>query len=102
MNNKKVAAFILLAHINDNNLGLRSFQDIFIPIVKSSLCKMNNEGVKSGQSISEIKSRVDKVFALDIPIPILRNLLKSISNEVEKDPENQFILHKDGAFQMNK
>jgi hypothetical protein len=102
MNNKKVAAFSLLAHINDNNIGIRSFQDIFIPIVKSALCKMNNEGVKSGQSITEIKGQVDKIFALDIPIPILRNLLVIVSNDVEKNPDNQFILHKDGAFQMNK
>lgn len=102
MSNKKVAAFSLLAHINDNNIGLRSFEDIFIPIVKSSLCKMNSEGVKSGQSITEIKEQVDKSFALDIPIPILKNLLHSISSEVEKDTENQFILHRDGGFQMNK
>lgn len=102
MNNKKVAAFSLLAHINDNNIGLNSFQDIFIPIVKSSLCKMNRDGIKSGQSMTEVKDQVDKVFALDIPIPILRNLLHTISNEVAKDPENQFILHRDGAFQMNK
>ena len=102
MSSKKVAAFSLLAHINDNNIGLKSFEDIFIPIVKSSLCKMNNSGVKSGQSIIEIKEQVDRSFSLDIPIPILKNLLHSISNEVEKDPENQFILHNDGGFQMNK
>jgi cytidylate kinase len=92
----------LLAHINDNNIGIRSFEDIFIPIVKSALCKMNNKGVKSGQSITEIKDQVDKVFALDIPISILRNLLFTISNDVQTNTENQFILHKDGAFQMNK
>lgn len=102
MKNKKVAAFSLLAHINDNNIGLNSFQDIFIPLVKSSLCKMNVSGVKSGQSIIEIKDQVDKFFCLDIPIPILRNLLSSVSNEVEKDLENHFILHKDGSYQMNK
>lgn len=102
MNNKKVVAFSLLAHINDNNIGLNSFQDIFIPIVKSSLCKMNLEGVKSGQSITEVKDQVDRVFALDIPIPILRDLLQTISSEVSNDPESQFVLHKDGAFQMNK
>ena len=102
MSNKKVAAFSLLAHINDNNIGLRNFEDIFIPLVKSSLCKMNNNGVKSGQSISEIKEQVDKSFSLDIPIPILKNLLRSISTEVEKDPESQFILYKDGGFQMNR
>lgn len=102
MSNKKVAAFSLLAHINDNSIGIKSFEDIFVPIVKSSLCKMNNNGVKSGQSIIEIKEQVDNSFSLDIPIPILKNLLLSISNEVEKDPENQFILHGDGGFQMNK
>jgi len=102
MQNKKIVAFSLLAHINDNNIGIKSFNDIYIPIVKSALCRMNMEGIKSGQSIMEIKKNVDKVFSLDIPVSILRNLLVSISSEVEIDSENQFILHKDGAFQMNK
>ncbi|TRX01379.1 hypothetical protein [Flavobacterium gawalongense] len=102
MHNKKIVAFSLLAHINDNNIGIKSFNDIYIPIVKSALCRMNMEGIKSGQSIMEIKKNVDKVFSLDIPVSILRNLLVSISSEVEMDSENHFILHKDGAFQMNK
>jgi hypothetical protein len=102
MYNKKIVAFSLLAHINDNNIGIKSFNDIYIPIVKSALCRMNMDGIKSGESIMEIKKNVDKVFSLDIPISILRNLLISISNEIETDSENQFILHKDGAFQMNK
>ncbi len=102
MQNKKIVAFSLLAHINDNNIGIKSFNDIYIPIVKSALCRMNMEGVKSGQSIMEIKTSVDKIFALDIPVSILRNLLISISSEVETDSENHFLLHKDGAFQMNK
>lgn len=101
MNSKKVASFSLLAHINDNNIGITSFNDIFIPIVKSSLCRLNNAGIKSGESILEIKEQIDKSFALDIPIPILKKLLFSISSAVEENPENQFILHKDGAFQMN-
>ncbi|MBS1640789.1 MAG: hypothetical protein JSR12_12120 [Bacteroidetes bacterium] len=101
MNNKKVAAFSLLAHINDNNIGIKNFDDIFIPIVKSSLCRLNQNGVKSGQTIIEIKNQIDNTFALDIPIPILKKLLFKISNEVEKNLENQFILHKDNSFLMN-
>ena len=103
MQNRKIIAFGLLAHINDNNIGIKSFNDIFIPIIKSALCRMNLEGVKSGQSIMEIKEHVDKVFALDIPAPLLKLLLTEISNEVENGDENShFILHKDGGFQMNK
>lgn len=102
MNTKKIASFSLLAHINNNSIGITSFEDIFIPLIKSSLCKLNRTGVKSGQSIMEIKEVVDNSFFLDIPVPILKELLVSISNEVETNSENQFILHKDGAFQMNK
>lgn len=101
MVDKKIAAFSLLAHINDNELGITSFEDIFIPIVKSSLCKMNQEGIKSGKSIIEIKTYVDRVFALDIPIPILKSLLSKISDEVKYQKNDQFLLHRDGAFQMN-
>ena len=57
MHNKKIVAFSLLAHINDNNIGIKSFNDIYIPIVKSALCRMNMEGIKSGQSIMEIKKK---------------------------------------------
>ena len=99
---KKIVAFSLLAHINDNNIGIKSFNDIFIPIVKSALCRMNLSGVKSGKSIMEIKEHVDSVFSLDIPIPLLKTLLLSISNEVSENPNEQFILHSDGSFLMNK
>jgi hypothetical protein len=102
MDNKRVAAFCLLAHINDNDSGIKNFNEIFIPIVKSALCKLNGLGIKSGQSIMEIKVKVDEVFALDIPIPILRDILNSISTNIAEDSSNEFFLHKDGSFQMNK
>jgi hypothetical protein len=102
MQTRKIAAFSLLAHINDNNIGLKSFDDIFIPLIKSALCKLNQSGIKSGQSISEIKNIIDTMFFLDIPIPLLKKFLLSISNEVIKNPDSQFVIHKDGSFQMNK
>ena len=100
MVDKRIAAFSLLAHINDNEVGITSFEDIFLPLVKSSLCKMNKEGVKSGKSIMEIKQQVDQIFSLDIPIPILKSLLFKISDEVKYQKDEDFLLHKDGAFQM--
>jgi len=98
--NKKIAAFSLLAHINDSNIGIKNFEDIFIPIVKSSICRMNNDGFDSGKSIMEIKVQVDKIYSLDIPIPILKKLLQTISEEFEIEGQKEFVLYKDGSFQM--
>lgn len=102
MIHKKIASFSLLAYINDNNIGIKNFEDIFLPIVKSSLCRMNDQGFNSGKSVIEIKKHIDTIYQLDIPIPILKNLLTIISQEFESDGISHFKLYKDGSFQMNR
>ena len=98
MKSNKVVAFSLLAHINDNAVGIKDFDDIFQPLIKTALCKLNTEGVKSGSSLSEIKSKVDEIFALDIPIPYLKKLLEKIAKETLAIEEVNLTIHQDGSF----
>ncbi len=102
MEAKKVIAFSLLAHINDNTVGIRSFDDIFMPLAKSALCNLINEGKSSGSGVSEVKAKVDELYGLDIPIPYLESLLGEISKESEESDSIDFKLHNDGSFVMNK
>lgn len=102
MEEKKIVAFSLLAHINDNSVGIRNFDDIFTPLVKSSLCHLNRDGVKSGGSLNEIKIKLDKLYGLDIPLPYLKSLLERISEESEKYNNLDFKLHNDGSFLLGK
>ncbi len=102
MKSVKVVAFSLLAHINDNTVGITSFDDIFIPIVKSALRELSDRGVKHGASLSDIKDKVDERFSLDIPIPYLSSLLEKIANEYSAKGSDEITLHKDGSFLLNQ
>ncbi|MBC6991928.1 hypothetical protein [Hymenobacter sp. BT491] len=72
--------------------------DIFIPLVKNSLAKINKEFVTKGESLLEIKKFVDDLYKLDIPVPLLRKLLKKIADEVNIDGKEYIKLFDDGAF----
>ncbi len=100
---KRLVSYSFLAHINNNKQGFKDFNDIFVPLVKKGLNELNKSGSKSGKSIIEIKNLVDKIFALDIPIPLMNELLKKIARETNsEDNPNEFILNKDGSFTMNR
>lgn len=99
--NNRLVTFSFLAQINDNSSSIKNFNDIFIPLIKVGLCRMNNDGLKDGKSISEIKKYVDNSFGLDIPIPLLSSLLHEIASQVnEENEENVFSIHADGSFLM--
>ncbi|MCF8398823.1 MAG: hypothetical protein K9G58_11675 [Bacteroidales bacterium] len=99
--NKRLVSYSFLAHINNNKQGYKDFNDVFIPIVKKGLSELNREGIKSGKSILEIKSKVDNKYGLDIPIPMMRELLVKIAKESNQgDTPNDFVLHDDDSFMM--
>ena len=81
---KKAVTYSLLAHINNSKKLSRGPLDIFIPIVKKSLHLMNFEGQFKGENISEISNYISKCYELDIPVPVLRNILKLISQEIKR------------------
>lgn len=101
MEHNRVVTYSLLAHINNSGNLVTDLFDVFKPLVKRSISKMCDEGVKQGKSIIEIKNRVDDQYKLDIPIPVLNIILRRISEEVEKEGTGKFILYKDNAFAIN-
>lgn len=95
----RVTTYSLLAHINNGSgAGIADLSDIFVPLVKRSLAKMNKGVVTKGESLLEIKSVVDSQYQLDIPIPFLQALLQRIAREVNVDGQEHIKLFSDGGF----
>ena len=67
MNQNKIITYSLLAYIrnNTNEQSIKSSLDIFIPLIKRVLSKLNNEGIYKGKNISEIKGKADEEYGLD-------------------------------------
>jgi hypothetical protein len=98
MEKKRIATFSLLAHINNSKTGINDLGEIFIPLVKRVISQMNYEGYNRGASIDEIKSKVDEVFKLDIPFPLLKKIVTKIAAEENIDGDTNFVYFKDGSF----
>ncbi len=101
MNKTRLVTYSLLAHINNTGTLTKGLIDIFVPLAKSALAEMNSEGIYSGKNISEIKRVILDFYSIDIPIPVLINILHQIANEVNTDNEVKFTIYKDGAFSIN-
>ncbi len=98
MEKKRIATFSLLAHINNSKTGINDLGEIFIPIVKRVISQMNYEGYNRGASIEEIKAKVDEVFRLDIPFPLLKKIVTKIAAEENVNGDTNFEYFKDGSF----
>ena len=98
METNRVVTYSLLAHINNSQLGIKDFSDIFIPLVKRVLSLMNSENYNRGKDIGEIKTKVDHVYHLDIPYPFLKKILQKIAKEVNQEGEIKFQIYADGGF----
>lgn len=95
----RVTTYSLLAHINNGaGAGIADLGDIFVPLVKRSLAKMNKGVVTKGESLLEIKAVIDSQYQLDIPIPFLQVLLQRIAREVNVDGQEHIRLFSDGGF----
>lgn len=96
---KRAVTYSLLAHINNSKKLSNGQLDLFVPIVKKALVSMTNYGSEKlmGKNISEISKVVHERSGIDIPIPVLRNILKIISNEINAD-ETCFVLNNDDSY----
>lgn len=96
---KRAITYSLLAHINNSKKLSNGQLDLFVPVVKKALVSMTDNGVGQimGKNISEIGKVVSDYSGIEIPIPVLRNILKLISNEVNTD-ETCFVLNNDDSF----
>jgi hypothetical protein len=98
MNEKRIVTYSLLAHINNNNIGIRDFNDIYEPLIKRVLSRMNREGNNRGKSLLEIKNMIYENYFLDMPYPILSKIIKSISLNQNKNDEVNFQYFDDGSY----
>jgi hypothetical protein len=98
MNEKRIVTYSLLAHINNNNIGIRDFNDIYKPLIKRVISRMNREGNNRGKSLLEIKDLIYESYSLDMPYPILSKIIKSISLDQNKDGEVNFQYFEDGSY----
>jgi len=96
---KKAITYSLLAHIRNSGTLSKGPLDIFVPIVKKSLHFMNySKGQYKGESLLEIQKIIFENYAIDIPVPVLRNILIIISKEMNRDGDIVFVLNNDNSF----
>ena len=100
LTNKRAVTYSLLAHINDSGTLTKGPLNLFVPIVKKGLHNMQNEGVYKGQHIKEIVTAVKRYSGIDIPIPVMKNILLLISKEI--DNKDVFIIYSDDSFLIKK
>lgn len=102
MNKERAITYSLLAHIRNTGSLAKGPIDIFIPLVKRALSKMNSEGVFKGKSIIEIKTKTDSLYNIDFPIPTLKKILDEICKEINTEEITHFVIYNDGAFSINQ
>lgn len=103
MNINKAITYSLLSHIrSSHSVLLKGPLDVFIPLIKRVLSKMNQDGIYRGKSISEIKTYSDKLYSFDFPLPVLEKILKLIEEELNSDQFKKFSIHNDKSFSINE
>jgi len=102
MNKEKAITYSLLTHIRNTGTLAKGPIDIFIPLIKRALSKMNSKGIFKGKSLLEIKNTANELYCIDFPIPVLKKLLSEISKEINTDEKTHFVLYQDGAFSLNQ
>lgn len=99
-NEKKSVAYSLLSHIRNSGTLITGPIDYFLPLVKRALNSLNSSGKRGGKSIIEIFDEVYKMFALEIPIPVLSKILKKIENQENINGKENFKLYNDNSYQL--
>ena len=100
MNKQKALTYSLLAHIRTTSSLVKGPLDIFVPLIKRVISKMNEESIFSGKSIAEIKTYSDKLYNIDFPIPVIEKILKKIASEINTDENTYFELYQDKSFSI--
>lgn len=99
-NMDRVITYSLLAHIHNTGTLVDGLIDIFVPLVKRAISMMNREGIQQDKSIITIKDYVDKLYELDIPIPVLKNVLTKVANQINTSDKIRFQLFHDSSFSI--
>lgn len=96
---KLVSTYALLGYLKETSSSKAAITELYIPIVKKAMSEYAMEkGMTEykGRSLSEISYKIQSIFDIEIPLPILAKIMEIIHKEI--DDENVFALYKDGAF----
>lgn len=101
---KRAIAYSLLAHIRTSGSFAGGPLDIFAPIVKNILHEVFADGTSSkGENLQELGDAIFERYNLAIPIPVLRNILVKIKDEVNAASGKEDIrIFNDGGFWIEK
>ena len=100
---KRAVTYSLLAHINNSKTLAKGQLDIFVPIVKKGLHFLCNQSQQpKGESIKEISDIIFEKFGVEIPIPVLRSLLKIIIQEINTTDTKLLTLNNDDSFWIHQ
>lgn len=100
---KRAVAYSFLAHISTTGTLAKGPLDVFVPIVKNALSELYPDGSAKGSNLSEIEAAIDERFGLDIPTPILRNIMLLIAKELNAESGREDVrIFDDNAFIIEK
>lgn len=100
---KRAVAYSFLAHMQTKGTLVNGPLDIFVPLVKNALCILYPEGTAiRGENISEISKNIKNRFEIDIPYPVLLNILKILAKELNQNGREDFRIFNDGSFWIEK
>ncbi len=102
MHAQRAVTYSLLAHIRNNGTLIKGPLDVFTPLIKRVLSKMNNEGIHAGESILEIKKTAFDLYNIDFPIPVLKLILRAICSEVNTNEDTRIQIYGDGSFSIKQ
>ena len=97
---ERALTYSLLAHIRTKGQLVSGPIEVFIPLIKRVLSKLNEKGIFSGKSIMEIKEEADRLYSIDFPIPVLRSILSRIADQTNSKTNRYFELFQDDSFQI--
>lgn len=101
---KRAIAYSFLAHMQTKGTLVNGPLEIFVPLVKNALCVLYPEGTEiKGENVSEISENIKQRFEIDIPYPVLLNILKILGKELNQESGNEdFRIYNDGSFWIEK
>ena len=100
---KRAIAYSFLAHISTSGTFAKGPLDVFVPIVKNALSELYPEGSAKGANLSEIEVSIEERFGLDIPTPVLRNIMLLIAKRLNAENGREDMrIFDDNAFIIEK
>lgn len=94
----KAITYSLLAHIRNSGALMNGPVDVFVPLIKRVLHKLNAKGIFKGESLMEIQCEAQKLYSIDFPLPVLKTICFQIANEINTSEEQKFIVNNDNSF----